>query len=100
GVCLLAGALYGLRATSNALLMTEQVPDARSTLLGLSATTVAAANATSATAGGIALDTAGFPAIGVLSLVTAAASAALVMGMVREVVVRPSKDTEPVLPTT
>jgi predicted MFS family arabinose efflux permease len=86
GVLLLAGALYGLRATSNALLMTEQVPDARSTLLGLSATTVAMANATSATAGGIALDMAGFTAIGLLCLITAAASAALVLGMVREVV--------------
>ena len=84
GACLAAAILYGLRATSNAMLMTEQVPAARSTMFGLSATTVAAANATSATAGGVALDAFGFGAIGALCLVSAALSAALVMGLVRE----------------
>jgi predicted MFS family arabinose efflux permease len=103
GACLLAAILYGLRATSNALLMTDQVPLARSTVFGLSATTVAAANATAATAGGVALDAVGFPAIGALCLVSAALSAALVMGLVREVVHRAGAATsgaDPVIPTT
>ncbi len=84
GGCLAAAILYGLRATSNAMLMTEQVPAARSTMFGMSATTVAAANATSATAGGVALDTFGFAAVGALCLVSAVLSAMVVMGLVRE----------------
>jgi len=80
-----AAILYGLRSTSNAVLMTEQLPSARTTVLGLSSTTVQGAQATSALAGGAALDAIGFPAIGALCLVSAAASAALVIGFVKEI---------------
>ena len=102
GLIVAAATLYGFRATSNAVLMTEQMPSARSTVLGLSATTVAAANALSATAGGIALDTVGFIAIGALCLVAAAISAAVVMAVVKEFdgAGAAESGTGPVLPTT
>ena len=92
---LAAAVLYGLRATANAVLMTEQVPDARSTMFGLSQTTVAAANATAASAGGIGLDALGFSAIGTIALTGAVLSAGLVIGLVREVTTRvPVVDTD------
>ena len=103
GACLVAATLYGLRATSNAMLMTDQVPAARSTVFGLSATTVAAASATSAAAGGVGLDAVGFPAIGALCLLSAVLSAALVIGLVREVIDRAGtakSGAGPILPTT
>jgi predicted MFS family arabinose efflux permease len=100
GAVFLAAILYGLRATSNAVLMTEQVPVARSTVLGLSATTVAAANTTSATAGGVALDTVGFAGIGVLCLVSAVSSALIVMGLVDETEgAGTSEGAGPIVPT-
>jgi predicted MFS family arabinose efflux permease len=101
GAVFVAATLYGLRATSNAVLMTEQVPAARSTVLGLSATTVAAANTTSATAGGVALDMLGFPGIGLLCLVSAVSSALIVMRLVDETErAGTTEGAGPIIPTT
>jgi predicted MFS family arabinose efflux permease len=101
GAVFLAAILYGLRATSNAVLMTQQVTAARSTVLGLSQTTVAMANTTSATAGGLALDTVGFPGIGLLCLVTAVSSAVIVMKLVDETDrAGTTEGAGPVIPTT
>jgi predicted MFS family arabinose efflux permease len=76
--------LFGLRATSNAALYTEHVPRARSTLLGLSATTVAAATVASGALGGAVLDATGFVALAAFCLVFALASGLVTMLLVSE----------------
>jgi predicted MFS family arabinose efflux permease len=84
-LCAAGGFLFGLRATSNAALMTEQVPLFRSTVLGLSATTVAGAIATSGALGGMLLDASGFVALALFCLAAAAGSGAIAVARVSEV---------------
>ena len=83
-VLLAAATCYGFRATANMMLMTEQVPIARSTLFGLAATTIAGATAASGVLGGIIIEASGFVAFAVFCLVTSAVSGLLVFGLVRE----------------
>ena len=83
-LCALGAVLFGLRATSNAALYVEQVPTARSTMLGLSATTVAAAGAVSGVTGGAVLDALGFGGVAFYCLVAAVASGAVAVALVSE----------------
>ena len=79
-----AATCYGMRATSNAALMTEQVTSARATVLALSAATVSAGTVIAGAGGGAAVDAGGFIALALFCLASAVASAALVGWLVRE----------------
>jgi len=80
-----AGAVFfGMRATSNAALMTEQVVSARATVLALSAATVSAGTVLGTSVGGALLDGRGFAALGLFCFGAAGASAAIVAALVRE----------------
>lgn len=81
---LLMAAVIGARFATNQTLMTEQMPSARGTLLALSAATVSFAIVMAASVGGLLIDTFGFAAIGLFCLVTASASALIVVLFVRE----------------
>ena len=94
-LCALGAVLFGLRATSNAALYIEQVPSARSTMLGLSATTVAAASAISGISGGLVLDTLGFGGVALYCLVAALASGAVVLALVSESAAPPASSALP-----
>ncbi|MGH2492836.1 MAG: MFS transporter [Candidatus Limnocylindria bacterium] len=77
---ILAGAIsFGIRATSNAALMTEQVVSARTTVLALSAVTVSAAIVFSGAVGGAIIDRVGFGALGAFCFAAAVGSALLAM---------------------
>ncbi len=75
---LVLSAVIGARFASNTTLLTEQVPEARGTLLALSASVVSASIVAGATIGGILIDALGFWALGVFCF-AAALLAALVM---------------------
>jgi predicted MFS family arabinose efflux permease len=94
-LCAAGGFLFGLRATSNAALMTEQVPVFRSTVLGLSATTVAGAIAASGALGGMLLDSSGFVALALFCLLAAAGSGAIAVARVAEVGPTPARSPGP-----
>jgi len=81
---LIAALFYGMRATSNAALMGQQVASARATVFALSAATVSAGTVIAGTGGGAAVDAGGFGALGVFCLVSAALSALVAAALVRE----------------
>jgi DHA1 family inner membrane transport protein len=77
-------AVIGARFATNTSLLTEQVPEARGTLLALSSATIAFAIVVGATLGGFFVDTLGFGAIGVFCLGAALLSCVIVLAFVRE----------------
>jgi predicted MFS family arabinose efflux permease len=79
-----AATAYGLRATSNAALMSEQAVSARTTVFAFSAATVSAGTVVAGAAGGATLDAGGFGALGLFCLVSAVLSALVVAAFVRE----------------
>ena len=84
GLSLLVAAVIGARFATNQTLMTEQMPNARGTLLALSAATISFAVVMAASIGGLLIDAFGFPAVGLLCLVAGLGSALVVMLFVRE----------------
>lgn len=81
---LLLSTVIGARFATNQTLMTEQVPEARGTLLAFSAATGSLAIVAAASLGGILIDTFGFAAIGLFCLAAAVSSAVVVVLFVRE----------------
>jgi predicted MFS family arabinose efflux permease len=77
-------AVIGARFASNTTLLTEQVPEARGTLLALSASVTSASIVAGAAIGGLLLDGPGFWALGVFCCTAAALAAAVVAIFVRE----------------
>jgi predicted MFS family arabinose efflux permease len=77
-------AVIGARFASNTTLLTEQVPEARGTLLALSASVTSASIVAGATVGGLIIDGPGFAALGVFCFVAALLAAAVVWLFVRE----------------
>ena len=77
-------AVIGARFASNTTLLTEQVPEARGTLLALSASVTSASIVAGATVGGLIIDGPGFGALGVFCFVAATLAAAVVWLFVRE----------------
>ena len=77
-------AVIGARFASNTTLLTEQVPEARGTLLALSASVTSASIVAGATVGGLIIDGPGFWALGVFCFVAATFAAAVVWLFVRE----------------
>ena len=81
---LLVSAVIGARFASNTTLLSDQVPEARGTLLAISAAVTSASIVAGAAAGGLLIDGLGFWALGAFCFV-AALFAALVVGIyVRE----------------
>jgi predicted MFS family arabinose efflux permease len=81
---LVLSAVIGARFASNTTLLTEQVPEARGTLLALSASVTAAGIVAGATVGGLIIDGAGFGALGVFCFGAAALASVVVWFLVRE----------------
>ena len=81
---LLLSAVIGARFASNTTLLTEQVPEARGTLLALSASVTSASIVVGAAIGGLLIDGAGFWALGAFCFVAAALAALVVWTFVRE----------------
>jgi predicted MFS family arabinose efflux permease len=77
-------AVIGARFASNTTLLTEQVPEARGTLLALSASVTSASIVAGATVGGLIIDGPGFAALGAFCFVAALLAAAVVWLFVRE----------------
>jgi len=77
-------AVIGARFATNTSLLSEQVPEARGTLLALSSATIAFAIVVGATLGGFFVDTLGFGAIGVFCMGAALLSCVIVLAFVRE----------------
>ena len=77
-------AVIGARFASNTTLLTEQVPEARGTLLALSASVTSASIVAGATIGGLIIDGPGFWALGAFCFVAAAFAALVVWIFVRE----------------
>ena len=77
-------AVIGARFASNTTLLTEQVPEARGTLLALSASVVSASIVAGATIGGILIDGLGFWALGVFCFAAALLAALVMLLFVRE----------------
>jgi predicted MFS family arabinose efflux permease len=84
GLNLLLSAVIGARFATNQTLMTEQMPDARGTLLALASSTIGLAIVLAASLGGILIDLYGFQAVGAFCAVMALASASVVIVFVRE----------------
>jgi len=81
---LLLSGVIGARFATNNALMTEQVPEARGTMLAVSASVASLAIVVGATAGGLMVDGPGFGLLGTFCLAVALVSAAIVMRFVRE----------------
>jgi predicted MFS family arabinose efflux permease len=81
---LLISAVIGARFATNQVLMTEQMPAARGTLLALSASTIGLSIVIAASIGGFLIDTFGFRAVGLFCLAAAVSSALIVIFFVRE----------------
>jgi predicted MFS family arabinose efflux permease len=81
---LVLSAVIGARFASNTTLLTEQVPEARGTLLALSASVTSASIVVGAAIGGLLIDGPGFWALGAFCFVAAALAAAVVWIFVRE----------------
>ena len=81
---LVVSAVIGARFASNTTLLTEQVPEARGTLLAVSASVTAAGIVAGATIGGIIIDGVGFGTLGVFCFVVAVLASAVVWFLVRE----------------
>ena len=91
GLNLLLSAVIGARFATNNALMTEQVPEARGTMLAISASVASMAIVVGATVGGLMVDGPGFGILGTFCLAVALISAAIVMRFVRE---QPLNDLE------
>jgi predicted MFS family arabinose efflux permease len=81
---LLLSGVIGARFATNTSLMTEQVPEARGTMLALSASVAGLATVFAATVGGFFVDGPGFWLLGAFCFAAAALSAAIVTLFVRE----------------
>jgi predicted MFS family arabinose efflux permease len=81
---LLLSAVIGARFASNTTLLTEQVPEARGTLLAVSASVTSASIVAGAAIGGLLIDGPGFWALGVFCFVAAVLAALVVWIFVRE----------------
>jgi predicted MFS family arabinose efflux permease len=81
---LVLSAVIGARFATNQTLMSEQMPEARGTLLALSASTIGLAIVIAASIGGLLIDTFGFAAIGLFCFIAALSSAVIVIFFVRE----------------
>lgn len=81
---LLLSAVIGARFATNIALLTEQVPEARGTLLALSASVVSVGIVVGASIGGILVDGPGFGALGVFCASVALVSGAIVLAFVTE----------------
>ena len=81
---LLLSALIGARFASNTTLLTEQVPEARGTLLAVSASVTSASIVAGAAVGGLLIDGPGFWALGAFCFIAAALTALVVWMFVRE----------------
>ena len=81
---LLLSGLIGARFASNTTLLTEQVPEARGTLLAVSASVTSASIVAGAAVGGLLIDGPGFWALGVFCFVAAVLTALVVWMFVRE----------------
>ena len=81
---LLLSAVIGARFASNTTLLTEQVPEARGTLLAISASVTSASIVAGAAIGGLLIDGPGFWALGAFCFVAAALAAIIVWIFVRE----------------
>lgn len=81
---LLLSCVIGARFATNNALMSEQVPEARGTMLALSASVASMAIVVGATVGGLMVDGPGFGALGAFCLAVALISAGIVMRFVRD----------------
>lgn len=81
---LLLSTVIGARFATNNALMTEQVPEARGTMLALSASVAGLATVVAATAGGLFVDGPGFGVLGLFCFLSAVLSAIVVTLFVRE----------------
>jgi predicted MFS family arabinose efflux permease len=81
---LLLSAVIGARFATNNVLMTEQVPEARGTMLALSASVQSLAIVLGASVGGLLVDGPGFWLLGVFCFVVAVLAAVIVLRYVRE----------------
>ena len=81
---LLLSAVIGARFASNTTLLTEQVPEARGTLLAISASVTSASIVVGAAVGGLLIDGLGFWALGAFCFVAAVFAALVVWVFVRE----------------
>lgn len=77
-------AVIGARFASNTTLLTEQVPEARGTLLALSASVTSLSIVAGAAIGGLLIDGPGFWALGIFCFVAAVLAATVVAIFVRE----------------
>jgi len=76
--------VIGARFASNTTLLTEQVPEARGTLLALSASLTSLGIVAGASIGGVLIDEFGFWSVGAFCLLAAALAAFVVTVFVRE----------------
>ena len=81
---LVLSAVIGARFATNNVLMSEQVPEARGTMLALSASLQSMAVVVGATVGGLMVDGPGFGTVGAFCLGVALLSAFIVLRYVRE----------------
>ena len=81
---LVLSAVIGARFASNTTLLTEQVPEARGTLLAVSASVTSASIVAGAAIGGLLIDGPGFWALGAFCFAAAALAALIVWIFVRE----------------
>jgi len=81
---LLLSAVIGARFASNTTLLTEQVPEARGTLLAVSASVTSASIVAGAAIGGLLIDGRGFWSLGLFCFVAAILAALVVWKFVRE----------------
>jgi predicted MFS family arabinose efflux permease len=81
---LLLSCVIGARFATNNTLMTEQVPEARGTMLALSASVGGAALVVGASIGGLLVDGPGFGLLGVFCFTAAVLAAVVVTAFVRE----------------
>jgi predicted MFS family arabinose efflux permease len=80
---LVLSAVIGARFATNNVLMSEQVPEARGTMLALSASLQSMAVVVGATVGGLMVDGPGFGVLGTFCLVVALGAAFIVLRFVR-----------------
>jgi predicted MFS family arabinose efflux permease len=81
---LVLSAVIGARFASNTTLLTEQVPEARGTLLAVSAAVASLSIVSGASIGGLLIDGPGFWALGFFCFIAASLAAVVVLVFVRE----------------
>lgn len=84
GLNLVLSAVTGARFTTNQVLLTEQVPEARGTMLAMSASVVSAGIVAGVAIGGPVVDVFGFAGLGIVCAVAALASTIVVVLWVNE----------------